>query len=120
MKASFPFHWTAATVLAAAFGAGPAQLAAQPAPPKNLQVFPADIEPQQLFAAMRRISAGLGVQCNFCHTPPDFASDENHHKEVARKMLRMVMHVREQQADYLPDGAAAKVNYWTCHRGETH
>ncbi|MCB9386172.1 MAG: hypothetical protein H6509_16300 [Bryobacterales bacterium] len=56
-------------------GAAVAQQRQMPAP-TNLKVLPGDIEPQRLMGIMRNISAGLGVRCTHCHTPPNFASDE--------------------------------------------
>ena len=38
-----------------------------PAAPTNLQVLPKDISREELIATMRGYTAGLGVQCNYCH-----------------------------------------------------
>src|SRR4030088_1889395 len=35
---------------------------------------------------MRTFTAGLGVQCVYCHVQGNFASDENPKKEIARQM----------------------------------
>jgi len=61
---------------------------------------------------MKAFSTGLGVQCTFCHNPKDFGSDENPHKEIARKMIVME---REINAKF-PDGKN-HVSCYTCHRG---
>jgi photosynthetic reaction center cytochrome c subunit len=75
---------------------------------KNLKVLqPSDIRPM-----MGAFRTGLGVQCNFCHVQGDFSSDENPHKEIARKMIVMV---REVNAKF-PDGKE-HVTCYTCHRG---
>jgi hypothetical protein len=58
------------------------------------------------------------VQCNHCHVPPaggppDFASDENPKKEVARNMILMA---RDINAKFPQDGKR-RVTCYTCHRG---
>lgn len=115
-----------------------------PAPPpvrsefKNLQVFPRDIPRDQLIAAMRGFTRGLGVKCNECHvvtatTPKeelDFAADAKEEKRVARVMIQMVAQIngtwlpRAEAAEGEHDTAAAhaaeeptRVACWTCHRG---
>lgn len=79
------------------------------AAPKNLQILKdaAAIRP-----TMASFTAGLGVQCNFCHAP-DRSSDENPHKGVARKMMVMLNEVNAK----FPAGDA-RVTCYTCHRGE--
>jgi hypothetical protein len=62
---------------------------------------------------MRTFSAGLGVQCSYCHVEGNFASDANPKKERARQMLRLVQKIN---ADF-PDGKL-HVSCYTCHRGE--
>src|SRR5580700_8802080 len=37
---------------------------------KNLQVLPKDIKPEDLVVVMHKISTGLGVDCDYCHSPP--------------------------------------------------
>jgi hypothetical protein len=89
-------------------------LAAQDAPkaaplaPKNLKLLqPSDIRPM-----MGAFRTALGVQCTFCHVARDFSSDENPHKDIARKMIVME---REINAKF-PDGKE-HVTCYTCHRG---
>ncbi len=103
--------------VAALLSAGAALAQPQMGPPKNLKVLPSDIEPQQLMGMMRGVSGALGVRCNHCHTPPDFASDEKPEKEVARAMIKMVQNIKGHADEYAPDGRADKVGCWTCHRG---
>ena len=105
--------------------AGP--LAAQwPPEPKNLQVFPEDIDTRQLLGAMRGFSRGLGVRCQHCHVGEegqplstfDFASDDKAAKLAARAMMRMVRSINEQVADAITDGSEpVAVRCVTCHRG---
>ena len=103
---------------------------------KNLQVFPKDIPRDDLIAAMRGFTRGLGVKCNHCHvvtaTEPkevlDFPNDAKEEKRVARVMIQMVSQIN---GTWLPRVEAAegehvtaeeietRVSCWTCHRGKT-
>src|SRR5439155_7866680 len=97
-----------------------------PAAPTNLQVLPKDIPREELIATMRGYTAGLGVQCNYCHIQEgrggrnDFASDEKAPKKTARVMLQMMNHVNDTLATCLGKSAVdvTKVQCATCHRGE--
>lgn len=62
---------------------------------------------------MRTFTAGLGVQCVYCHVQGNFPSDENPKKEVARHMIEMTQKVNAN----FPDGKM-HVTCYTCHRGE--
>ena len=97
-----------------------------PAPPQNLKVLTSDVNIPQV---MRGFTAGLGVQCNYCHALGDFASDNNPKKETARKMLRMIrqinMHFPDAGNDFansrylpFPEGKQY-ITCYTCHQGET-
>jgi len=81
-------------------------------PPKNLKVFPAGTDRATVITAMRGFTAGLGVQCAYCHMVPQFDSDENPKKEMARMMLKMVNQINMG----FPDGKV-HVTCYTCHRG---
>jgi Photosynthetic reaction centre cytochrome C subunit len=93
------------------------------APP---QILPKDIARQDLVATMRTFTAGLGVQCNYCHVQEgqggrnDMASDEKAPKKVARVMMQVVAHANEAIASAVTTPAAeiTKVQCVTCHRGE--
>lgn len=95
-------------------------LSAQPPAPSNLQVLPKDIPREQLMGTMRAFNQALGVKCDFCHVPREFAKDDKEEKQVARAMLKMVMNIKEHGDDYAPGGRVAKIKCWTCHRGEAH
>lgn len=95
-------------------------LNAQPPAPSNLQVLPKDIPREQLMGTMRAFNQGLGVKCDFCHVPREFAKDDKEEKQVARAMLKMVMNIKQHGDDYAPGGRTAKIACWTCHRGEAH
>jgi uncharacterized protein len=81
-----------------------------PVPPKNLQILK---DASAIRPAMASFTAGLGVQCAFCHVQ-DRSSDENPHKLIARKMMTMVNEINAK----FPDGQA-RVSCYTCHRGES-
>lgn len=78
---------------------------------KNIQVLkgvPAD----QLIPAMQFITASLGVQCDFCHRENAFEKDDNKNKETARKMMRMMFAINQQNFD-----GHRVVTCYSCHRG---
>ena len=62
---------------------------------------------------MHTFTAGLGVQCIYCHVQGNYASDENPKKEVARQMIKMSQVINAN----FPDGKM-RVTCYTCHRGE--
>lgn len=78
--------------------------------PKNLKL----LKPENVMPAMMAFKTALGVECTFCHVKGDFASDENHHKEIARKMMEMTHEINSK----FPDGKR-HVSCYTCHRGAT-
>jgi hypothetical protein len=113
-------------------------------PPRNLKVLPKDWTSQQVQGFMRNFTAGLGVQCTFCHVQ-DRASDEKPEKEIARKMIQMTAAINDQFLKGLPETShgtmpaatptaspapaappppnapnMSRVNCFTCHRGTTH
>ena len=79
--------------------------------PKNLKVL--KVPKEQLMPIMFAFSRGLGVKCEFCHVEGNFASDENPHKDIARKMIEMSHEINSK----FPDGKM-HVTCYTCHRGE--
>jgi len=80
--------------------------------PTNLKVLKVATGPEVL-QIMRTFTAGLGVQCSFCHVQGNNASDENPKKEVARHMIQMAQEINTK----FPDGKM-HVSCFTCHRGE--
>lgn len=108
----------AATLLLPVFAL--AQDAPKKAPmpePKNLKLLKGQTT-EQVIETMRSFRTALGVQCTYCHVaveggPPNFASDENPKKEIARNMLTMA---REINAKFPQDGKR-RVSCYTCHRG---
>jgi hypothetical protein len=84
-----------------------------PAPnPTNLKVLKVATG-AEVGQIMRTFTAGLGVQCIYCHVQGNFASDENPKKEIARQMIRMSQAINSN----FPDGKM-RVTCYTCHRGE--
>ena len=80
----------------------------------NLQVLPKDWTKSQVKTFMREeIKRGLGVSCRFCHDKSNFASDENPHKDMARKMMIMT---NKMNKDFF-DGNK-EVSCFTCHNGK--
>ena len=96
--------------------------------PVNLKVLPKNISPEDLENTMKGFSAALGVKCGFCHAPKangeeglDFASDENHHKEVARGMLKMTNKINKKYFKRLDkEGMLKQIGCATCHNGQIH
>src|SRR5438067_4508919 len=74
-------------------------------PPKNLKV----LKPEEVRTMMFGMRASLGVQCTFCHIQGDNASDENPHKLVARKMMKMTMDANAA----LGDAVMTKITCYT-------
>ena len=80
---------------------------------KNIQVLqgtPAN----ELIPAMHVIEKSLGVDCEFCHVA-DRSKDDKETKQVARKMITMVLDVNKNSFA----GAAAQVTCFTCHHGNS-
>jgi len=80
--------------------------------PTNLKVLQVKTG-SEVSQIMRTFTAGLGVQCVYCHQQGNFASDENPKKEIARHMIQMTKRINAE----LPDGKL-RVSCYTCHRGE--
>ena len=80
--------------------------------PTNLKVLKASTgaEVRQI---MRTFTAGLGVQCSYCHVQGNFVSDDNPKKEVARHMIQMTTNINSNFHD-----GKMHVTCFTCHRGE--
>lgn len=101
-----------------------------PNPPrfKNLKVLPRDTDKYQMDSIMDHFSLSLGVKCNFCHVRLndeqknwDFASDDNHHKEIARQMMKMTNSLNKKYFDAKKeDGwlSSVYVSCYTCHNGK--
>jgi len=109
----------------------PVTLAAQiPDSFTNLEILPEDISKGELLDTMKGFTRALGVRCTHCHVGEegqplssyDFASDEQHAKQTARTMMRMVDQINVDFINKLADqekvgGKANAVQCVTCHRG---
>lgn len=92
----------------------------QPLPPsggRNLQVLPQSILQRNLINTMQAFTSALGVSCNHCHVPGDFASDANPKKEIARGMMRMTWQLNNQTLPAIQGIGQTRVSCGTCHRG---
>jgi hypothetical protein len=98
-------------------------------PYKNLKVLPKNITERQMDSVMHSYNDALNVKCNFCHIKregadhPDFASDENKHKLVARDMIRMTNKINKKYFDLTGKKQTLQtplmVTCYTCHQGKT-
>ncbi len=78
---------------------------------KNIQVFkgvPAD----QFIPTMQFIAASLGVECDFCHVQGAFEKDDKKPKQIARKMVEMMVAINADNFD-----RHRQVTCYSCHRG---
>ena len=114
-------------------GAPPGAGRGQAPPPENIKVLPKNWTRQQVQAVMQTFTESLGVMCTHCHAedpnapPPaagqmprlNYALDTKPEKEVARKMISMVMAANDNFMKTVGDAAVPeKVTCFTCHRGE--
>ena len=85
----------------------------RPAPnPTNLKVLKVTTG-AEVSQIMRTFTAGLGVQCIYCHVQGNFPSDDNPKKVQARQMIEMMQKINAGFGD-----SKMHVSCYTCHRGE--
>ncbi len=90
---------------------------------QNLQVLPEDIPKDELKAIMRGFTEQLDVKCSFCHTIDEYHLDDNKHKRIARDMIHLVQHLREDRDEWFPkpkedeQDKPEALTCWMCHRG---
>lgn len=108
--------------------------------PKNLKVLPKDWTLQQVRLVMATFMESLGLKnsgapgdgCDHCHAvnpsaPPapgrgpalDYSLDANPKKDVARKMIQMVMATNEALKTVADPPVNEPVSCFTCHRGDS-
>jgi photosynthetic reaction center cytochrome c subunit len=78
---------------------------------KNIQILKG-IPSDQLIPAMQFITSSLGVQCDFCHMAGAFEKDDKKPKQLARKMMQMMIIINQENFD-----SHREVTCNTCHRG---
>lgn len=81
---------------------------------KNIQVLK-DIPADQLIPAMQFMSTSLGVECEFCHVEHDREKDDKKTKQIARKMIAMMITINADNFD-----GVREVTCYSCHRGAVH
>lgn len=84
---------------------------------KNLKVL-GGLEPKQLVPAMQQMSLSLGMRCDACHVPGDWASDDKRAKKTARHMILLAQSANAELFGTSRGDDA--VTCWTCHRGSEH
>jgi photosynthetic reaction center cytochrome c subunit len=78
---------------------------------KNIQVLK-DVPSDQLIPAMQFITSSLGVQCGYCHVENAFDKDDKKPKQVARKMMEMMITIDTENFE-----GKQMVTCYSCHRG---
>ena len=78
---------------------------------------------QQFQEEMNLMVQALGISCNTCHVPRNFASEDKPLKQTGRQMLEMTRALNKQ---YFPDhkpkegeSVLGRVTCYTCHKGES-
>ena len=79
---------------------------------KNIQTFKGK-QATRLLPAMLALRELLGVECTYCHTPPNWENEDKKAKQKARQHFDMIGYINH---DHFAD--ANKVSCWTCHHGE--
>ena len=87
---------------------------------KNIKILK-DLPANQMIPVMQRVSASLGVKCDFCHDlkrptggqPTGFEKDTKKYKNIARQMMVMTQDINKRHKVL-----KAKVTCFTCHKGK--
>ena len=94
---------------------------------KNLQVLPKNITADSLDKIMDGFTAGLGVNCGYCHVynkaiyKMEFEKDDKSEKEIARKMILMTMDINKKYFQFnetITADQVQAVTCFTCHKRE--
>lgn len=85
---------------------------------KNIQLFKGAPAGRVLRIMEGAYTQALGVSCDYCHVEGKWESDENKHKQIARRMAGMTRELNETLKTITEDKDAT-VNCTTCHRGDT-
>src|SRR4051812_26764498 len=81
---------------------------------KNIKVLN-DLPADQLINVMQFFNGSLGVNCNFCHVPNEWAKDDKEEKGAARNMIKMTLGINKDNFD-----GRLEVSCATCHNGRSH
>ena len=127
-------------------GGAPGGGRAAPPPPENLKVLPKAWTRQQVQALMQTFVVSLGQQapaqgapapaagqgegCLHCHVQgpapagggramTNYAADTNPNKDIARKMIEMVMKINDTTKDVGDKAIVEKVTCFSCHVGKS-
>jgi hypothetical protein len=87
---------------------------------KNIQILKGKPAGAVLSIMEIAYNTSLGVRCDYCHDPKDWASDAKKQKIIARQMSGMVHDINEKYIKSI-DGLKSEhpaVNCTTCHRGQ--
>jgi mono/diheme cytochrome c family protein len=86
---------------------------------QDMPAFGRELNQEELKAIMTGFTEQLGVKCTFCHELGDYDNDDKEHKQVARKMITLVDHMRQNYDTYFAEGTEDnQTGCWTRHRGE--
>jgi hypothetical protein len=109
-----PSASAAATTAQSAAQSAPAATQEDPAEKrfKNIKVL-IGVPQSQVLPSMQLIRASLGVECEFCHVPNNFAADDKRSKQTARQMIQMVLDINKNNFN-----GRTQVTCNTCHRGQ--
>jgi Photosynthetic reaction centre cytochrome C subunit len=80
----------------------------------SLKVLPPDTDVHGKGSIMEEFRDALLVDCAYCHEGPNWATEENPRKELARQMILMTRSINAQLA------AQQAVTCYSCHRGAIH
>lgn len=78
---------------------------------RNIQVFKG-LPATQLIGAMNFMAGSMGVSCNHCHVPNQFAKDDKPAKQTARQHLQMTRALNDANFE-----GKTVINCVSCHRG---
>ncbi len=85
---------------------------------QNVKVFN-KLPAERLLGIMDRWGETLGVSCDHCHVPGEWASEVKPAKEITRQMMGLVERVNKDiQSIEAIKSERAGVSCYTCHRGD--
>jgi photosynthetic reaction center cytochrome c subunit len=85
--------------------------------PQNIQVL-TGMNTEQLWNYMQRMSAGLGVSCQYCHNIQNYSDYTIVQKTSGLRMLQLVQDLNAQYIVNLPNWRGNYIQCDTCHNNE--